>query len=116
VDPARGPLLHECPVEGQASLTKWNGDRVWRVRKRVRRHLTGARSDIIANRQLDVWEVAFVDAWPLPGATICANEGGGDISYPSVPQPKAADERDVAASNRKPCHSAYEDPKELEAN
>lgn len=35
------------------------------IRTRVRRHLTSARSDIIANRQLDVWEVAFVWAWPL---------------------------------------------------
>jgi len=32
---------------------------------RVRRHLTSARSDIIANRQLDVWELAFVRAWPI---------------------------------------------------
>lgn len=34
---------------------------------RVRRHLTSARSDVIANRQVDVWEVAFVWAWPLSG-------------------------------------------------
>jgi hypothetical protein len=34
------------------------------IRNRVRRHLTSARSDVIANRQLDVWEVAFVWAWP----------------------------------------------------
>lgn len=27
------------------------------IRNRVRRHLTSARSDTIANRQLDVWEV-----------------------------------------------------------
>lgn len=33
---------------------------------RVRRHLTSARSDIIANRQLDIWELAFVRAWPVP--------------------------------------------------
>jgi hypothetical protein len=32
---------------------------------RVARHLTSARSDIIANRQLDVWEVAFVWAYPV---------------------------------------------------
>lgn len=31
---------------------------------RVRRHLTSARSDIIANMQLDVWELAHVRAWP----------------------------------------------------
>ncbi|MBW3598880.1 MAG: GIY-YIG nuclease family protein [Planctomycetes bacterium] len=37
------------------------------IRARVRRHLTSARSDVIANRQIDVWEVAFVWAWPVPG-------------------------------------------------
>jgi hypothetical protein len=36
------------------------------IRARVRRHLTSARSDVIANRQLDVWEVAFVRGYPLP--------------------------------------------------
>ncbi|PQO39004.1 excinuclease ABC subunit C [Blastopirellula marina] len=35
------------------------------IRSRVRRHLTSARSDVIANRQIDVWEVAFVWAWPV---------------------------------------------------
>lgn len=35
------------------------------IRARVRRHLTSARSDVIANRQLDVWEVAYVWAWPM---------------------------------------------------
>ncbi len=35
------------------------------IRARVRRHLTSARSDVIANRQLDVWEIAFVWAWPV---------------------------------------------------
>lgn len=34
----------------------------------MRRHLTSARSDIIANRQVDVWEVAFVRAWPVENA------------------------------------------------
>ncbi|MBV5270141.1 MAG: GIY-YIG nuclease family protein, partial [Afipia sp.] len=34
------------------------------IRSRVRRHLTSARSDIIANRQVDVWEIAWVWAWP----------------------------------------------------
>lgn len=37
------------------------------IRDRTRRHLTSARSDVIANRQLDVWEVAFVRSWPLTG-------------------------------------------------
>jgi hypothetical protein len=35
------------------------------IRARVRRHLTSARSDIIANRQVDVWEVAYVWAFPV---------------------------------------------------
>lgn len=35
------------------------------IRKRVARHLTSARSDVIANRQLDVWEIAYVWAWPV---------------------------------------------------
>ncbi len=35
------------------------------IRQRVQRHLTSARSDVIANRQLDVWEVAFVWGWPV---------------------------------------------------
>lgn len=35
------------------------------IRARVRRHLTSARSDVIANRQIDVWEVAYVWAWPM---------------------------------------------------
>lgn len=35
------------------------------IRQRVRRHLTSARSDIIANRQLDVWEVAYVWGYPV---------------------------------------------------
>lgn len=37
------------------------------IRTRVRRHLTSARSDVIANRQIDVWEIAFVWAWPIEG-------------------------------------------------
>jgi len=35
------------------------------IKSRVQRHLTSARSDVIANRQLDVWEVAFVKGYPL---------------------------------------------------
>lgn len=35
------------------------------IRARVNRHLTSARSDIIANRQVDVWEIAWVRAWPV---------------------------------------------------
>ncbi len=35
------------------------------IRSRVNRHLTSARSDIVANRQVDVWEIAFVWAYPV---------------------------------------------------
>lgn len=35
------------------------------IRARVQRHLTSARSDIIANRQIDVWEIAYVWAFPV---------------------------------------------------
>ena len=35
------------------------------IRTRVRRHLTSARSDIIANRQIDVWEISGVWAYPV---------------------------------------------------
>ncbi|WP_215767523.1 GIY-YIG nuclease family protein [Gluconobacter cerinus] len=35
------------------------------IRSRVARHLTSARSDIIANRQIDVWEIAWVFAYPV---------------------------------------------------
>ncbi|MDB5586886.1 MAG: excinuclease subunit [Devosia sp.] len=36
------------------------------IRSRVARHLTSARSDIIANRQIDVWEIAYVWTYPEP--------------------------------------------------
>lgn len=35
------------------------------IRSRVNRHLTSARSDIVANRQVDVWEIAWVWAYPV---------------------------------------------------
>lgn len=41
------------------------GQSVDGIRSRVQRHLTSARSDIIANRQIDVWEIAYVWAWPV---------------------------------------------------
>ena len=43
------------------------GQSVDGIRSRVARHLTSARSDIIANRQIDVWEIAWV--WSYPVAT-----------------------------------------------
>ena len=39
------------------------------IRSRVNRHLTSARSDIIANRQIDVWEIAWVWAYPVADKT-----------------------------------------------
>lgn len=42
------------------------GQSVDGIKSRVRRHLTSARSDIIANRQVDVWEIAYVWAFPVP--------------------------------------------------
>ncbi|MGB0766555.1 MAG: GIY-YIG nuclease family protein [Phycisphaeraceae bacterium] len=51
--------LDDVPIYiGQATASKDTS-----IRKRVQRHLTSARSDVIANRQLDVWEVAFVRGW-----------------------------------------------------
>lgn len=50
------------------------GQSVDGIRSRVRRHLTSARSDIIANRQIDPWEVAEVWAWPTPLDQIAALE------------------------------------------
>ena len=38
------------------------------IRQRVQRHLTSARSDVIANRQIDVWEIAFVWEYPVKNA------------------------------------------------
>ena len=43
------------------------GQSVDGIRSRVNRHLTSARSDIIANRQIDVWEIAWVWAYPVKG-------------------------------------------------
>lgn len=45
------------------------GQSVDGIRARVNRHLTSARSDIIANRQVDVWEIAFVWAFPVANRT-----------------------------------------------
>lgn len=51
-----------CDLDG---IPVYVGQSVDGIQSRVRRHLTSARSDIIANRQIDVWEIAFVWAWPL---------------------------------------------------
>jgi len=41
------------------------GQSVDGIRSRVNRHLTSARSDIIANRQIDIWEIAYVWTYPV---------------------------------------------------
>jgi hypothetical protein len=51
-----------CDLDG---IPIYVGQSVDGIRSRVRRHLTSARSDIIANRQIDVWEIAYVRAWPV---------------------------------------------------
>lgn len=51
-----------CDLDG---VPIYVGQSVDGIRSRVRRHLTSARSDVIANRQIDVWEIAYVWAWPL---------------------------------------------------
>ncbi len=51
-----------CDLDG---VPMYVGQSVDGIRSRVRRHLTSARSDIIANRQVDVWEIAYVWAWPV---------------------------------------------------
>jgi hypothetical protein len=48
-----------------ASIGVYVGQSTDGIRSRVARHLTSARSDIIANRQIDVWEIAFVWAFPV---------------------------------------------------
>lgn len=51
-----------CDLDG---VPLYVGQSTQAIRARVSRHLTSARSDIIANRQLDVWEVAYVWTYPL---------------------------------------------------
>ncbi len=60
-------LTNEIGVYGLVDLDGvplYIGQSVDGIRARVQRHLTSARSDIIANRQIDIWEVAEVWAWP----------------------------------------------------
>jgi Uri superfamily endonuclease len=54
-----------CDLDG---VPIYVGESVDGIRSRVRRHLTSARSDIIANRMIDVWEIAYVKAWPVTHA------------------------------------------------
>lgn len=50
-----------CDLDG---IPIYVGQSVAGIRSRARRHLTSARSDIIANRQIDPWEIAYVQAYP----------------------------------------------------
>src|SRR5271167_2529923 len=54
-----------CDLDG---VPLYVGQSVDGIRSRVNRHLTSARSDIIANRQIDVWEIAWVWAYPVEDA------------------------------------------------
>lgn len=56
-----------CDLDG---VPIYVGQSIDGIRQRVQRHLTSARSDIIANRQVDVWEIAFVEAWPVEKAAL----------------------------------------------
>ncbi|TPI67576.1 GIY-YIG nuclease family protein [Mesorhizobium sp. B3-1-3] len=69
------------------------------IRSRVNRHLTSARSDIIANRQIDVWEIAWVWAYPvdtrdqinpLEDALFHEFHGKSALMNGTVPKPPAA--------------------------
>jgi excinuclease UvrABC nuclease subunit len=56
-----GGLTNEIGVYALCDLDQvpiYVGQSVDGIRTRVRRHLTSARSDVIANRQIDVWEIA----------------------------------------------------------
>lgn len=55
-----------CDLDGTPIYV---GQSVDGIRARVNRHLTSARSDIIANRQIDVWEIAYVKAWPAANSS-----------------------------------------------
>ena len=52
--------LDSIPIYVGKSDSKKEG-----IQSRVRRHLTSARSDVIANRQIDIWEIAWVWAYPV---------------------------------------------------
>lgn len=51
-----------CDLDG---IPLYIGQSADGIRARVQRHLTSARSDVVANRQLDIWEVSEVWGWPI---------------------------------------------------
>jgi hypothetical protein len=63
-----GPGVYAlCDLDG---VPLYVGQSVDGIQARVRRHLTSARSDIIANRMIDIWEVASVRCWEVRPARI----------------------------------------------
>lgn len=69
---AVGTLTNEIGCYALCDLDQvpiYVGKSVDGIRNRVLRHLTSARSDIIANRQVDVWEIAWVWAYPEANRT-----------------------------------------------
>lgn len=84
------------------------GQSVDGIRSRVRRHLTSARSDVIANRQIDVWEIAYVMAWEIEDKSLITMTENGtfhhfnDISplmNGSIP-PRQSEAFSLAAANQ----------------
>jgi hypothetical protein len=59
-----------CDLDGVPIYVGQSADKKYGIRGRVSRHLTSARSDVIANRQIDVWEIAWVRAYPIAAAHI----------------------------------------------
>lgn len=60
--PARIGVYALCDLDGVPIYVGKSQDG---IRARVNRHITSARSDIIANRQVDVWEIGSVMCWPV---------------------------------------------------
>lgn len=72
--PAESGVYALCDLDGvPIYVGKSSRGKAEGIRPRVRRHLTSARSDVVANRQLDVWEVAFVWAWPVDQESVLAH-------------------------------------------
>lgn len=55
-----------CDARG---VVRYVGQTTDGIRKRVQRHTTSARSDVIANRVIDPGEIAYVWAWPVADRT-----------------------------------------------
>lgn len=62
--PASPGVYVLCDLDGSPVYVGQSRDG---IRRRVSRHLTSARSDIVANKMIDIWEIAFVRAYPSDG-------------------------------------------------